>query len=182
MSSPPAVEPTAPGAVMRQAVIVGPDQFQVESAPLPQLQGPDELLVRTAACGICSGDLMPWYLARKVGTVLGHEVVGWVEEVGAGGADIRAGDLAFRHHHAPCLACPDCARGAFVHCRTWRASHLDPGGMAECVRVPAANVRADAFAVNDLSVEQAVFIEPLGCTVKALGRLRVAGCGLRIAQ
>jgi L-iditol 2-dehydrogenase len=159
---------------MRQAVIVGPDRFEVRTAPRPRLQGEEEILVRTAACGICSGDLMPWYLAKKVGTVLGHEVVGRAEEVGPAVRHVRAGDLVFLHHHAPCLSCPECARGAHVHCPTWKASRLDPGGMAEWVRVPAANVRTDTFAVNDLGVEQALFIEPLGCCVKAFRRL--AGC------
>src|SRR5262249_17341278 len=73
-----------------------------------------------------------------------------------------------------------------VHCRTWRSSRLDPGGMAEYIRVPAENVAGDAFAVNDLTPEQAVFIEPLGCSLKALRRLPrlagsrgiVVGCGV----
>jgi L-iditol 2-dehydrogenase len=174
---------------MRQAVIVAPDRFEVREAPRPTLQADDEVLVRTAACGICSGDLMPWYLAKKVGTVLGHEVVGWAAEVGAAVGHVRPGDLMFPHHHAPCGACPACAAGAFVHCPTWRASHLSPGGMAEWVRVPGPNARADTFAVNDLSVEQAVFLEPLGCSVKAFERLArcarlgggrgaVVGCGV----
>jgi len=58
--------------------------------------------------------------------------------------------------------------------------------MAEFIRVPAEIVRADAFAVNDLAPEQAVFIEPLGCSLKALKRLPglkglsgvVVGCGV----
>jgi L-iditol 2-dehydrogenase len=57
--------------------------------------------------------------------------------------------------------------------------------MAEFVRVPAVNARNDTFAVNDLTPEQAVFIEPLGCSVKALRRTRlegmpgaVVGCGV----
>jgi L-iditol 2-dehydrogenase len=61
--------------------------------------------------------------------------------------------------------------------------------MAEWIRVPAGNVRADTFAVNDLTPEQAVFIEPLACSVKALRRLSalvplagargiVVGCGI----
>src|SRR5262249_14363493 len=99
---------------------------------------------------------------------------------------ILPGDLVFFHHHAPCLTCPDCLRGDHVHCQTWRTSRLDPGGMAEWIRVPADNVRGDTFAVNDLTVEQAVFIEPLGCSVKALRRLPrlehtvgvVIGCGV----
>jgi L-iditol 2-dehydrogenase len=173
----------------RQAVILGPDRFAVETASRPSLRGEEEILVQTAACGICSGDLMPWYLARKVGTVLGHEVVGYAAEVGAAVEQIRPGDLVFLHHHAPCLVCAECQRGAPVHCATWKRSHLDPGGMAEWVRIPAENVRADTFAVHDLSVEQALFIEPLGCCVKAFGRLGgsralagrsvvVVGCGV----
>jgi L-iditol 2-dehydrogenase len=172
---------------MRQAVIVTPERFDVTTAPRPALQGDGDVLLRTAACGICSGDLMPWYLAKKVGTVLGHEVVGWAAEVGTAVNHIRRGDLIFTHHHAPCLDCPECARGAFVHCRTWKSSHLDPGGMAEWVRVPAVNARNDSFAVNDLTVEQALFVEPLGCCVKAFRRLpgnvrgtrvAVVGCGI----
>jgi L-iditol 2-dehydrogenase len=174
---------------MRQAVIVAPDRFAVAEAPAPALQGDGEILVRTAVAGICSGDLMPWYLAKKVGTVLGHEVVGRAAAVGAAVTHVRPGDLVFLHHHAPCLACPYCGRGDHVHCPAWGRSRLDPGGMAEWVRVPAENAAADTFAVNDLTPEQAVFIEPLGCCVKALrrvGRLvplagargAVVGCGV----
>src|SRR5262249_21799725 len=148
---------------MRQALITAPDRFEVVETPVPRLKGDGEVLVRTAACGICSGDLMPWYLEKKVGTVLGHEVVGWAVEIGKEVTHIRRGDLIFLHHHAPCFDCPECRRGAFVHCPTWRSSRLEPGGMAEWIRVPAENVRGDTFAVSDLTAEQAVFIEPLGC-------------------
>jgi L-iditol 2-dehydrogenase len=171
---------------MRQGVITGPTTFAVTTAVIPHLQNPEEILVRTAVSGICSGDLMPWYLEKKVGTVLGHEVIGWAVEVGAAVEHVRAGDLVFLHHHAPCLDCDVCRRGAFVHCPTWRTSRLDPGGMAEWIRVPAVNARNDSFAVNDLRPEQAVFIEPLGCSLKALRRIPglsgaagvVVGCGV----
>lgn len=166
-------------ATMRQALITGPTRFEVVPAAAPRLRDGGEILVRTAACGICSGDLMPWYLEKKVGTVLGHEVVGWAEEVGRDVTHVRPGDLVFVHHHAPCLECADCRRGRHVHCRTWRGSRLDPGGMAERIRVPAAIVRNDAFAVNDLTPEQALFIEPLGCSVKALSRVP-AGAGAAV--
>ena len=68
---------------MRQALIATPSEFEVQEVPRPTLQGPDEAIVRTAACGICSGDLMEWYMRRKVGTVLGHEVVGYAVDVGS---------------------------------------------------------------------------------------------------
>ncbi len=172
--------------MMRQALIRAPDRFEVVSAAAPARQGEGEIILRTAVCGICSGDLMPWYLGKKVGTVLGHEPAGWAVDVGRDVRHVKPGDLVFAHHHAPCLECGDCARGAFVHCRTWKATGLDPGGMAEYIRVPAEVVRHDCFAVNDLTPEQALFIEPLGCSVKALTRLPklerqtgvVVGCGV----
>lgn len=164
-----------PPDVMRQAVIAAPTRFDVVTARLPRLQSDGEILLQTALCGICSGDLLPWYLAKKVGTVLGHEVVGYAHSVGAAVTHVRPGDLVFVHHHAPCLDCEACGRGDFVHCATWRASRLDPGGMAEWIRVPEVNVRHDTFAVNDLTAEQAVFLEPLGCCVKALRQLVPGG-------
>ncbi|MGL4555422.1 MAG: zinc-binding dehydrogenase, partial [Gemmataceae bacterium] len=164
---------------MRQAVIAAPDRFEVRDAPRPA--GP--LVLRTAACGICSGDLMPWYLAKKVGTVFGHEPVGRaVHAEGLG--HVREGDLVFVHHHAPCLACPDCARGAPVHCATWKRTRLDPGGMAEYIAVSREMATNDCFPVNDLTAEQALFIEPLACCAKAFARagpaarVAVVGCGV----
>lgn len=157
--------------VMRAAMIVSPTRFSVAVMARPRLLGPDEIVLRTAACGICSGDLMPWYLEKKVGGVLGHEVCGWAAEVGSRVRRIHVGDLVFAHHHAPCLDCDDCRRGQFVHCPTWRSSRLEPGGMAEWVRVPGVNVRHDCFRVKTLKPEQAIFIEPLGCSLKALRRV-----------
>ncbi len=183
---PPCHRPSVP-PLSRQARIVAPERLEVVEAATPRLQGPGDILIRTAVCGICSGDLMPWYLARKVGTVLGHEMVGWAVEVGEEVKNIAVGDLVFFHHHAPCGECGHCRRKAFVHCPRWRSSKVDPGGMAEWIRVPAEIVAHDAFRVNDLTPDQALFIEPLGCCVKALQRIPgdisrstgiVAGCGV----
>ncbi|MFW6124633.1 MAG: alcohol dehydrogenase catalytic domain-containing protein [Pirellulales bacterium] len=155
---------------MHQAVIRTPTTFEVLDTPRPQLQSAGDLLVRTAACGICSGDLMQWYLQRKVGTVLGHEVVGYAEQVGLELEHIRPGQLVFVHHHAPCLQCRYCRAGDHVHCPTWRAGRLDPGGMAEYIRVPAELARVDCFPIDELQPEVGVFIEPLACSLKALAR------------
>jgi L-iditol 2-dehydrogenase len=173
-------------ASMRQAVIRGPKTFEVEVVPRPALQSGAELLLRTAACGICSGDLMEWYLERKVNTVLGHEVVGYAHEVGPELEHVKPGQLVFVHHHAPCMECRYCRAGDPVHCASWRRSKLDPGGMAEYIRIPAINARQDSFAIDDLTPEVGALIEPLACSVKALARLGervpahgvVVGCGV----
>lgn len=133
--------------------------------------GPGEALVRGLLCGICSGDVVPWYIRRKAPLVLGHEPVGEIVEVGPGVREFRAGDRVFAHHHAPCGRCRACSRGAFVQCAAWRRSRLDPGGMAEYYRVPALNLAADTLRIPDsVSDEDAVLTEPLACVVKSLRR------------
>ena len=143
--------------------------IRIESCARPE-PGPDELLVRVSACGICSGDIMPWYIRRKAPVVLGHEPVGVVECAGAAVRDFREGDRVFVHHHAPCFQCPACRRGEYVQCATWRATNLNPGGMAEYFLVGAPNQRDTLKLPDDLADLDGVLIEPAACVVKSLRR------------
>jgi L-iditol 2-dehydrogenase len=138
----------------------------VDDAPTPACP-PGGLLVRTAACGLCSGELMEWYMDQKAPHVLGHEVSGWVEQ--SEDERFAEGDLVFVHHHAPCMDCALCRRGAYVHCPRWKATRLDPGGMAERFAVAPENL-SDSFCIDGISPEAAALIEPLGCVVKSMGR------------
>jgi L-iditol 2-dehydrogenase len=148
-------------------------RIAVVDAPEPSI-GPGEALLRTLASGICGSDLLDWYVRRKAGSILGHEVAGELVAVGEGVTAFRAGDRVVPHHHAPCLACADCAAGRFVHCAEWRSSRLDPGGMAELVRVPAGNLARDTQRVPDgVTDEEASFTEPLATVVKAFRRARL---------
>ncbi len=144
--------------------------IRIEEEPLPQ-PGPREALVRTRACGICSGDVVPWYIRKKAPLVFGHEPVGEIVEVGAEVDHLRPGTRVFVHHHAPCLACRACRRGEFVQCATWRASHIVPGGMAEYFRIPEVNLFTDTLALPDaVSDEDGALVEPTACVVKSLHR------------
>ncbi|MHB8637315.1 MAG: alcohol dehydrogenase catalytic domain-containing protein [Fimbriimonadaceae bacterium] len=127
------------------------------------------LLVRTEACGLCSGELMAWYMDAKSDPVLGHEVAGRIIE--SDDPRFPVGSRVFPHHHAPCGQCELCLRGAFVQCDTWRATKLEPGGMAEVFAVPAANL-ADTHIVNDLRAIDAALVEPLACVAKSLRQAR----------
>ncbi|PYQ37623.1 MAG: alcohol dehydrogenase [Acidobacteria bacterium] len=152
-----------------KAVRVGPDAaVSVVEIPVPRI-GPGEALVKTRACGICGSDLLAWYVRGKAGTVLGHELAGEIVEVGAGVEGFTEGDRVVPHHHAPCR------NGRPVHCREWRTSSLDPGGMAEFVRIPASNLARDTQKTPpSVTDEEATFVEPLATVVKAFGRGRYA--------
>jgi L-iditol 2-dehydrogenase len=143
--------------------------IRVEEAARPEV-GPTDILVRARACGICSGDIMPWYIRRKAGAVLGHEPVGVIEETGAAIRDFKPGERVFVHHHAPCFACAACRRGEYVQCATWRASKIDPGGMSEYFLVSATNQRDTLKLPDSVSDADGVLVEPAACVVKSLKR------------
>ncbi len=146
----------------------------VVEMPEPEI-GPGEALVRTRVSGICGSDLLDWYVRSKAGSVLGHEIAGEIAKVGEGVTDFVPGERVVPHHHAPCFACRNCEAGEYVQCTEWRSSRLDPGGMAELVRVPAGNLARDTHKVpGSVSDEEASFTEPLATVVKAFRRARFA--------
>ena len=142
----------------------------VVDVPEPAI-GAEDALVRARVVGICGSDLLTWYAARKAGTILGHEVAGEIVGVGDGVTSFAAGDRVVPHHHAPCLECDACRLGRYVHCAQWRSTRLDPGGMAELVRVPRENLSRDTWKIPEpLTDEEASFTEPLATVVKAFRR------------
>jgi L-iditol 2-dehydrogenase len=162
-------------AVMKVARLYDSSDIRFEDEPIPQV-GPGEALVKTRACGICSGDVMGWYMKKKAPLVFGHEPAGEVVAVGPGVHDVRPGDRVFVHHHAPCFTCRACQRGEFVQCTTWRSSRIIPGGMAEYFLVPKENLSGDTLRLSeDLSFADGSLVEPVACVVKSLRKSGLQG-------
>jgi L-iditol 2-dehydrogenase len=159
---------------MRAAVLEGGGRIVPGSWPRPEA-GTGELLLRVRGCGLCGSDSAKILAPETRGpAVLGHEVVGDVLEVGEGVAGFGVGDRVVAAHHVPCGDCHYCRRGSDSMCRAFKASNLDPGGFAEYVRVPPANVRHATFRIPDhLTDEEASFVEPLACCLRAVDRARV---------
>lgn len=163
---------------MKAAVYAGQGVLELRDWPIPAV-GSGELLLRLRGCGLCGSDIAKISSAgTRPPTVFGHEVVGEVAEVGAGVSRFAPGDRLIVAHHVPCFDCHYCRRGSPSMCRAFKRSHLDPGGFAEFLRVPAANVSHAAFRIPDgLSDETASFTEPLACCLRA-----VKGCGLAVGD
>ena len=158
---------------MRAAVHAGTGEIRLETRPTPRI-GPGELLLRVRGCGLCGSDLAKLRQPAPGPAVLGHEVVGEVDEAGAGAGDFRPGERVVVAHHVPCSTCHYCRRGSVSMCRAFKASNLDPGGFAEYVRVPAENVRHATYRVpSGMPDVVASFTEPLGCCVRAIRRAAV---------
>ncbi len=153
---------------MRVAVYYNNRDIRLEERPRPEI-GPGELLVRIEASGICGSDIMEWYRLPKAPIVLGHEISGVVEEVGGGVEGFAVGDRIVATHHVPCNTCRYCLTDRHSVCDTLKATHFDPGGFSELVRLPAINVDRGTFRLPDqVSFEEASFVEPLACAVRAL--------------
>jgi L-iditol 2-dehydrogenase len=164
---------------VRVAVYHGGGRLTVERRPDP-VAGPGELVVRVRACGLCGSDLMAWYQDPRAPVVLGHEPAGEVVAAGPG-ARFAPGDRVFVHHHVPCMTCELCRAGRHTLCPTFRRTRIDPGGLAELVRVPRENAEADVLALPDEVPDwAATLIEPLACVVRGQ-RWAGVGPGSRVA-
>jgi L-iditol 2-dehydrogenase len=157
---------------VRVAMYYNNRDLRLEEMSVPQI-GPGELLIRIEASGICGSDVMEWYRREKVPLVLGHEIAGEVVEVGEGVQHYKEGDRISASHHVPCNTCRYCLKGHHTVCETLRQTHFDPGGFAEYVRLPAINVDRGVYPLPDnVSFEEATFIEPLACVFRSLRKAR----------
>jgi L-iditol 2-dehydrogenase len=148
------------------------EDIEVVTCDVPAI-GPGEILVAMKAVGICGSDTAGWYVATKAPAVLGHEPAGVVADAGEG-VPFRPGDRVVVHHHAACGTCRACLAGEDVQCAAWKKNRLDPGGLAEYVRVEAAAVSRDVLRLPDaVSFEDGALAEPVACSVKAVRRAAI---------
>ncbi len=153
---------------MRAAIYYNNNDIRIEEMPVPEI-GPGEILVRIESSGICGSDVMEWYRIKKAPLVLGHEIAGTIEKVGADVDRFVPGQRVSVAHHVPCEECSYCLKGQYSLCDTLRTTNFDPGGFTEFVRVPEINVEKGTFIIPDeLSFDAAAFIEPLACVVRGL--------------
>lgn len=158
---------------MRVARLYSFDDIRIEDMPVPEM-GSHDALIKTKACGICSGDVMPWYIEKKAPVVLGHEPTGEIVAVGKEVTSFMPCDRVFVHHHAPCFTCRHCKKGNYVQCHTWRNTRIIPGGISEYILIPPTNLENDTLILSDeISYEDGTLIEPTACAVKALKRGRI---------
>lgn len=161
---------------MRVGMYYNNKDVRVEELPVPRI-GPGELRVKTMASGICGSDVMEWYRMRTAPRVLGHEIAGEIVEVGEKVRGYKVGDRVFVSHHVPCNKCRYCLNGHHTVCDTLHGTNFDPGGFSEYIRIPEINVDRGTYLLpEELSYEDGVFIEPLGCVVRGQ-RLAKVGPG-----
>src|SRR5438270_1185629 len=177
---------------MRAGVYREQSVVRVEEVPVPEV-GANEVLIKVAACGIC-GTHIKKIFQRYVEPpqILGHELAGTVVATGPGVTKFRSGDRVMSFHHIPCEKCFYCERRLFSQCQQYKTTGLtagftpNGGGFAEYVKaMPWVAERGIIPLPDDVSFEEATFLEPINTILKAIQKARiakgetvlVAGCG-----
>ena len=164
--------PSALASRSARAVVLGENGgYRVADLPRP-VAGPGEILLALRYCGLCGTDLWKLeYGGAAAGSVLGHEVVGTVVEVGPGVRGFCEGDRVAAPHHVACGECDACRSGSEPLCAAFRENQLTPGGFSDLVRVGERAVRDALYGLPDhVSDEAAVFLEPGACVLRGLYR------------
>lgn len=161
--------------------------LELVDIPAPAI-GPDEVLVKVLAGGICGTDLHiyewdAWARSRiRPPLVVGHEFCGTVVETGAHVSQVAAGDFIAGEGHIACGRCHSCRNGAFHICERLVVLGVDrDGAFAEYVAMPAGN----AWKLDEaIPREVAAIMDPLGNAVHAALEVSLAarnvaviGCG-----
>jgi alcohol dehydrogenase len=161
---------------MKALVYHGPGQRSWDSVDDPSIIEPTDAIVRIDTTTICGTDLH--ILKGDVpettpGTILGHEAVGTVEEVGAGVTTVRPGDHVLMSCVSACGRCRYCKEGRYGQCLGgggWIFGHLINGLQAEYARVPFADNSVYQVPAH-LSDEQVLFLADILPTAYEVGVL-----------
>ncbi|WP_064574126.1 zinc-dependent alcohol dehydrogenase [Cupriavidus gilardii] len=188
---------------MKAVVFHGVGDIRLDDVSDPVLQAPTDALIELTASAICGTDLhmvrgtMP---GMRPGTILGHEGVGVVTEVGQDVNNLRPGDRVVIPSTIACGYCSYCRSGYHAQC-----DNANPNGMragtaffggpqttgpfhglqAEYARIPFANIGAIKLP-DEISDDQAILMSdifPTGYFGAQLAEIRrgdtvvVFGCG-----
>lgn len=174
---------------MRASVLVEPGRTELRRVGVPS-PGPDQVLVRIAAVGVCGSDTH-YFAHGRIGDfvltapmILGHEAAGTVVAVGSGVATDRVGQRVAIEPQRACRVCEQCKQGRYNLCPTIEFYATPPidGAFAEYQVIQADY----AFPLPDsMSFEAAALCEPLSVGIwsnqKAAtapgSRILIAGAG-----
>ena len=195
---------------MRALTWHGTRDVRIEEVPEPRILNPRDAILRVTATAICGSDLHLYgglIPTMKAGDVLGHEFMGEVVELGPGVSNLKIGDRVVVPFPIACGRCGYCREGLTSLCDNsnpnaemaealygfsaaglFGYSHLYggyPGGQAEYVRVPFADV-GPCVVPPGLSNDQVLFLSDIlptaymaaeNCTIRPGDTVAVWGAG-----
>jgi len=168
--------------MMRAGVYRDRGVVRVEEVAVPEV-GDGEVLIKVAACGICGTDIKKIFQRYvEPPQILGHELAGRVVAIGRGVTKWKLGDRVMSFHHIPCGECFYCKNRLFSQCKQYKTTGLtggftpNGGGFGEYVKaMPWVAERGIVALPDNVSFEEATFIEPVNTCLKAIHKARITG-------
>lgn len=129
---------------MKAVIYAQKGKVALEEKPKPTIVNPTDAVVRMVQTTICGTDLH--ILGGDVpetpeGTILGHEAIGIVDEVGSAVNNFKPGDKVIVSCVTACNTCYYCKKGIPAHCENggWILGHLINGTQSEYIHIPQAD-------------------------------------------
>lgn len=164
---------------MKAAVFYGPNQIRLEEVKKPEINE-QEVLVKVNSSAVCGTDVRIFEGKKTKGvrtpSVIGHELVGTIEEVGAEVSEFSVGDRVGVMPVIPCGKCYYCLNGKENVCQNRTAIGYEfDGGFAEYVRIPSTALKSGNLVKlpDHVSFEEAVVTEPLACCLNGQKKANV---------
>lgn len=160
---------------MKAVLVQEPLKVDIVELPKPQITAADDVLIAVRYGGICGSDIGIFSGGNALATyprIIGHEFCGIVEAVGAGVADIQAGDLVAVDIVNSCGQCYACRTGHHNVCANLQVTgvHRD-GGFAEFVKAPRKQVYK--LDKSKISERMACLVEPYSVGAEVNARANV---------
>lgn len=131
-------------------------------------------IIKVLGCGLCGSDLVKIKHSTKENEskiVLGHEVVGVIDEINCEIRNFKKGDIVALGHHYPCFDCEYCKNKSYSMCKTFKKSNISPCGFSEYIKIDENHLKYTVYKMNDsLSNDEKAFLEPLSCCIRAIRR------------
>ncbi|KAJ5558654.1 D-xylulose reductase [Penicillium sp. DV-2018c] len=159
-------------------LLYGPGVAKIEDRQTPTLEDPNDVIVRIKFVGVCGSDVHFWrhggiQTAVTEPLVMGHEASGIISSVGAAVTSVKVGDRVAIEPGHPCRRCQACKDGKYNLCPDVKFAAAPPnvhGTLTKFWKVPSDLV----YKINDnVSLEEAVLIEPLAVAVHTTRLARV---------
>lgn len=171
-----------PASKSMKAAVYRAGKLKVEKIDKPKISE-EQALLRVRCTGLCGTDVKKVHndilgLDKDDARIFGHEIVGEIVDCGKEIDNLIVGERVAVFHHVPCMEehCQPCQEGKYSQCPTYKgvdtsAGYGKPsgGGFAEYIVLPKEVIERGMIQIPaETDYEEAVFIEPLNCVLKAL--------------
>jgi (R,R)-butanediol dehydrogenase/meso-butanediol dehydrogenase/diacetyl reductase len=160
---------------MQAIVFHGPGHWALEELPRPRIQAAGDVLLRVDRVSICGTDIHiladpPGHPATP-GSILGHEYVATVTDIGDAVSNVRPGDRVVIDPNITCGLCEYCRKGLTNVCENMTSLGIfRHGGLAEFNLAPAKALHKIDL---DVPTERACLAEPLACVWHAFEKTQI---------